>query len=40
MTNEVAEAQQEIIDGAGHGLPYTHAEDVLARIRDFHMPVM
>ncbi|XDA98543.1 alpha/beta hydrolase [Sulfitobacter sp. LCG007] len=29
------DARQAIIDDAGHGLPYTHAEEVLARIRDF-----
>jgi pimeloyl-ACP methyl ester carboxylesterase len=28
------EARQEVIDGAGHGLPYTHTDDVLAVLKE------
>ena len=32
-------ARVEVIAGSGHGLPYTHTRDTLARIKDFLAPV-
>jgi pimeloyl-ACP methyl ester carboxylesterase len=32
LTHLNPKAQQQVVDGAGHGLPYTHADDVLAAL--------
>lgn len=36
MTEQARSAKQEVIDGAGHGLPYTHTEAVLEIIAANH----
>ena len=33
LTEWSRHARQDVIDGAGHGLPYTHTAEVLAALR-------
>ncbi|MEP4035321.1 alpha/beta hydrolase [Pseudophaeobacter sp.] len=36
MTEQARSARQEVVEGAGHGLPYTHTEEVLDLIATNH----